>query len=202
MKDRAAEVALRRVDSLPVPALRGLARLVGATRPLEVEPGWYFDKSETDTRPTTDLRRAIWRRFERERLTAPVTVRWYGGLKLRLYLGNDLSKCLYIGGSFEPNEFVFLHRVLEEGMRVIDAGANEGVYTLFAARGVGPGGRVVAFEPSARERRRLEDNIRINHLRNIEVRGSALGESAGEVTLAIAEYGHEGQNTIGEDVAN
>ncbi len=190
------------VDRLPGWLLPLVARLAGRTRSLALEPGWYFDKSEEDDRPATQLRRALWRRFEREGLTKPVTVRWYERLKLRLYLGNDLSKTLYVGGSFEPNEFVFLSTVLRPGMVFVDAGANEGVYSVFAARRVGRAGRVLAFEPSERERNRLLANLRANRVRNVDVRASALGEGAGEATLALAGYGHEGQNTIGDVVSN
>jgi len=190
------------VEAVPSAALPFVARLAGRTRALALEPGWYFDKSEEDDRRPAQLRRAVWRRFEREGLERPVAVRWYDGLKLRLYLGNDLSKTLYVGGSFEPNEFVLLDAVLRPGMVFVDGGANEGVYSVFAARRVRRNGRVVAFEPSTRERDRLEANVRANRLRNVDVRAVALGEEPGEATLALAGYGHEGQNTIGPTVSN
>ena len=46
-------------------------------------------------------------------------------------------------------------------------GANDGYYTLFAARKVGEHGRVVAVEPSRREYDRLVANVSVNKLRNI-----------------------------------
>ena len=55
-------------------------------------------------------------------------------------LGNDNSLCLYVCGSFEPNEFAFLDKVLKPGMVFVDVGANDGYYTLFAAQRVGPCG--------------------------------------------------------------
>ena len=45
-------------------------------------------------------------------------------------------------------------------MTFIDLGANEGLYSLFAARRVGPTGTVIAVEPSAREYERLVANLR------------------------------------------
>jgi FkbM family methyltransferase len=166
------------------------------------EPDWFFDKSELDTSAATRFRRKVWRRFEREQIEQPVTVRWYDGLRLRLRLGNDLSKCIYVGGAFEPNEFAFLASFLRPGMTVLDVGANEGVYTVFMANRVGRSGRVVACEPSSREQRRLAENVRINRLQNVQVEPVAVGRSDGTTTIAIAGYGHEGQNTIGDRVAN
>lgn len=61
-----------------------------------------------------------------------------------MHLGNDLSRCLYPGGGYEPNEFMFLSQALQPEMTLIDVGANDGLYTLFAAKPVASTGRVVA----------------------------------------------------------
>jgi FkbM family methyltransferase len=119
-----------------------------------------------------------------------------------LYLGNDMSKLIFVDGSFEPNEFVFLSAFLKPGMAFVDVGANDGAYTIFAARRVGSVGRVVAVEPSSREFERLTANVELNQLRNVTTVHAAAGEVSGRASLAIAEYGHEGQNTVGTKVVN
>jgi FkbM family methyltransferase len=87
-------------------------------------------------------------------------------------------------------------------MTFIDGGANDGLYSLFAAQRVGPGGTVVAVEPSERELGRLCANLALNpDLRIVPVQ-AALGQVSGEAVLAVAESGHEGQNTIGNRVSN
>ena len=53
-------------------------------------------------------------------------MRWHGGTTVDVTLGNDNSLCLYVCGSFEPNEFAFVDRVLKPGMVFIDVGANDG----------------------------------------------------------------------------
>ena len=87
-------------------------------------------------------------------------------------------------------------------MVFLDGGANDGLYSLYASRRVGAAGRVLAIEPSPREFERLGANIRLNALSNVEAMRIALGSTAGEAVLSIAEPGHEGQNTIGERVSN
>ena len=131
-----------------------------------------------------------------------MTIVWYEGLRVRLFLGNDLSLCLYVGGSFEPNEFVLWRSVLEPGMVFVDCGANDGLHSLFAARRVGDTGRVIAVEPSSREHERLMANLRVNELENVTTARVALGASPGVATLAIAGEGHEVLNTIGVRVSN
>ena len=48
------------------------------------------------------------------------------------------------------------------GAIVFDVGANFGLYTLLAARAVGPAGRVFAFEPAAATAGVLEDHVTLN----------------------------------------
>jgi FkbM family methyltransferase len=145
-------------------------------------------------------RAALWHCARDRKIRFPLTVPWYEGTTVNVTLGNDQSMCLYVGGSFEPNEFVFLRGILAPGMVAIDVGANEGLYTLFAAARVGAAGRVIAIEPSSRERTSLQRNIEDNGFANVTVVGSALGNAHGEATLQIASSEHAGHNTLGSFV--
>jgi FkbM family methyltransferase len=165
---------------------------------LERYPGWTFGAEYYIERTWPSLRRGVLLEHAVEhRLKVPVTVRWYDGLKVDVMLGNDHSLCLYVSGTFEPNEFVFLGQILKPGMTVLDVGANEGLYTLFSARRVGATGRVVAFEPSSRERRKLQHNVTRNQLGNVTVVPVAIGSSEGTAALQIASGVHSGHNTLG-----
>jgi tetratricopeptide (TPR) repeat protein len=48
------------------------------------------------------------------------------------------------------DEIHFIRKAVTEGMKVIDIGANYGLYTMNMARAAGPSGRVWAFEPAGR----------------------------------------------------
>jgi FkbM family methyltransferase len=89
-------------------------------------------------------------------------------------------------GSFEDAEARFVRRLLRPGMTVVDVGAHHGFYTLLASKGVGGRGRVIAVEPSIRERRRLLRHIRVNTCWNVTVEGCALGNHVGEADLFVA----------------
>jgi hypothetical protein len=99
-------------------------------RPLGWYAGWKFGAAEFDAGRLGRLRFSLWSVFEERRLKKPFTIRWYDGLRINVYLGNDLSRCLYAGGAYEPNEFMFLSQALQPGMTFIDVGANDGLYTL------------------------------------------------------------------------
>jgi FkbM family methyltransferase len=90
---------------------------------------------------------------------------------------------MFVGGSFEPNEFAWLDTILRPGMTFVDVGANDGLYALFAAQRVGPQGKVLAIEPSQREFMRLDRNLRLNRLTNVRAFRLAASSQYGEATL-------------------
>ena len=173
--------------------------LCGPAPRLGMVPGWRFSMEYDAGSSWWVVRRGVlWRYARANRLNVPVVVPWLGGTRVGVTLGNDMSLCLYVGGSFEPNEFAFLDRVLRPGMTFVDIGANEGLYTLFVASRVGPSGRVVAVEPSSRERNLLEANLARNRLHDVTVVPHALADAAGSAELKIASGEHGGHNTLGQ----
>jgi FkbM family methyltransferase len=192
----AARARLRLLERAPDGVLHAVAAGLARGRPLALDPAWRFRVPGDDEGQLTLLRREIWNHYRENGIDTPVLFRWYDRLRLRLYLGNDLSLCLYVLGAFEPNAFVFLNRFLEPGMIALDGGANEGLFTLYAARRIGSRGSVLAVEPSTREFERLTANIQLNRLDNVKTLNVALGSREGEAVLAVAQPRHAGMNTI------
>ena len=183
-------------------AARAYARsLIGRRRPPRVFPGWVFGHEYFIERRWLAMRRgALWEFALERNIDVALTVPWHGGTRVEVTLGNDHSLCLYVAGSFEPNEFAFLDRLLKPGMTFVDVGANEGLFSVFAARRLGSAGRVVAVEPSSRERRQLARNVERNRLGNVTIVPHALGSEAGSARLRIAGALHGGHNTFGDFV--
>jgi FkbM family methyltransferase len=69
---------------------------------------------------------------------------------------------------------------------------------LFASRRVGSTGKVIALEPSSREFTRLERNLRLNRTANVTALRMAASDHEGTAILRLAEFGHEGLNTLGQ----
>ncbi|MGB2622838.1 MAG: FkbM family methyltransferase [Candidatus Acidiferrum sp.] len=88
-----------------------------------------------------------------------------------------------IYNGFEETETRFVQRLLRPGMTVLDVGAHHGLYTLLASKRVGRRGKVIAFEPSPREWRRLAQHVRVNRCRNVQIEPCALGAESGEADL-------------------
>lgn len=178
--------------------LLSAAGTLAKVRPLTPYPGWRFDSDWDNSDVEFRMRRFIWTYFHNRGLETPLSMKWHKELTIQIHLGNDLSRPVFIGGCIDPNEFVFLNSVLKEGMVFVDAGANEGLYSLFASRCVGTSGLVYSFEPSQREFQRLTCNIKTNALENVRAVRSALADISGEIELKVADPSHGGQNTLGK----
>ena len=109
---------------------------------------------------------------------------------------NDVVGKAVLKGSFDKPECDFLSRFLQPGMTVLDVGAHHGYYALLASGRVGDSGRVFAFEPSPRERKKLKWHIRWNHCSNVEILDTAMGSKAGQAELFVAAGRETGCNSL------
>lgn len=202
----AAEIALRkplyhfpidsgRLEAMPEGEVIQLAQSLAVLRPLVPYPKWRFDMDWMNPDMAFRLRQRLWQFFNDRELEAPMILGWHHQTRLHLYLGNDTSRQIYIAGCIDPNEFAFLDRYLEPGMTFLDAGANEGIYSVFAAERLG-GAAVWAFDPSQRELFRLARNLDLNNLK-VRVFPVALSNQTGTAEMTVGGYGHEGLNTLG-----
>ncbi|MBL1173896.1 FkbM family methyltransferase [Pantanalinema sp. GBBB05] len=175
-----------------------LAESLASSSPLQLYPGWHFNIDWNSPKPQIQLRRAIWEYFKAKQAEQKIQFNWHFGLKIELYLANDLSSQLFVAGYYDPNEFYCLDRILRPGMTFLDIGANDGLYALFAAKAIGSAGLVWAFEPSPREFNRLQANIALNEITNIQAVPIALANINGNTELRLANNEHAGQNTLGQ----
>lgn len=107
------------------------------------------------------------------------------------YVGRNLRK-----GRFESAELRFVGRFLQPDMVVLDIGAHHGLYTLLASRLVGARGKVLAFEPSARERKALSLHMSLNRCKNVQVLPFALGKETTDADLYVVEASASGCNSL------
>ena len=81
------------------------------------------------------------------------------------------------------DEIKFVRHFIKPGMKVIDIGANYGLYTLSIARIIGDSGKIWAFEPTASTSACLKKSILCNNFNNIKVIQSGLSDRLGEARL-------------------
>ena len=98
--------------------------------------------------------------------------------------------------NIEKGERRFVAGFLRPGMTVLDLGAHHGLFTTLMSRLVGPSGRVLAFEPSPRERRGLERHIRLNACTNVMVVPMAVSSAAGDAEFYMVENRRSGASGL------
>jgi FkbM family methyltransferase len=92
----------------------------------------------------------------------------------------------YLRGEAEPQMQRILAERLRPGMVFYDLGANIGLFSLLAARIVGPSGRVFSFEPDAEAAARLRRNIARNGFSAVTVVEAGIWSSSGSVNFLAA----------------
>lgn len=80
-------------------------------------------------------------------------------------------------------ELTHLSHFILPGMVVVDGGASCGIYTIAAAKLVGPKGLVLSFEPGANAYRVLTRNVCLNGLKNVRTYAAALSDKDGKAPL-------------------
>lgn len=93
-------------------------------------------------------------------------------------------------------ELRLLWKLLKPGMVFVDIGAYHGIYSLVAAKRMGDGGHVVAFEPSPVARRRLELHLRWNGIRSVKVESYAVSAGASDSTFFQVVSGDTTRNGL------
>ena len=94
-------------------------------------------------------------------LSAEVRVR-RGGFRWRLDLEEGIDFSIWLLGGFERRVARAMRRLVRPGATVLDIGANVGAHTLTLARLAGPGGRVIAVEPTDWAFAKLTNNVALN----------------------------------------
>lgn len=74
---------------------------------------------------------------------------------------------------------------ISKGQVVIDAGAHVGVYTVRASKNAGQNGIIVAVEPHPLNFNLLQNNLKINHCKNVMTANAALTSACGESPLFL-----------------
>ena len=123
--------------------------------------------------------------------------------RYRLYVASDdvgFGVHVMLDGLWEGWLTAFMARRIRPGMRIVDAGANHGYYTLLFAHLAGPEGRVAAIEPNPRLAGLMRRSLYANGFDpRVDLFELAAGAGDDE-TLHLSVPGHEPKNghLIGE----
>lgn len=100
------------------------------------------------------------------------------GIELFLY-DSPAFKNFLKDNAHERGEVRFLESIVEEGMSVIDIGANIGITTVAIAKKIGRKGKLYSFEPVPEYFNILKKNISSNRLENVKAYELAVTDQVG-----------------------
>lgn len=103
-----------------------------------------------------------------------------------------LERPSYLLGTYERRVVEAIRAAVPAGGVAYDVGAHIGYHTLVMARAAGAGGTIIAFEPDARNRRCLIQNLQANGAGHVVVDGRALSGAGGEQIFASYGYSSVG----------
>jgi FkbM family methyltransferase len=112
-----------------------------------------------------------------------------------------ITSWIILGGAWEHFVDEILCGVTRAGDRVLDAGANQGYYSVKLGNIVGPEGRLIAFEPNPELYELLETNLDINGFKpRSQVFRNALGAEPGTAELRFS-YKNMGGGSLSPHLA-
>lgn len=102
------------------------------------------------------------------------------GIKLRLDISNVVDHVKYF--AFKDLGFENFIAMLQPNYTVLDIGANIGLTGLEFAKHC-PEGKVICFEPSPENFKRLNENVALNSFKNITALNTGIGDAPGQFKL-------------------
>ncbi len=156
------------------------------SRNLYLFPGGYF------------LVIAIKKLFAPKRPTEPIREFEFRGMRMKVDISKSMGESIYWRGAHDWRPIFVLDRYLKFGQTFIDVGANQGEYSIWAARKVAPSGSVIAFEPMDTLYKQLNENMRLNPFHNQLFKSLKIGlsDKPGEMNLYGKASSNEGVNTM------
>ena len=128
--------------------------------------------------------------YELYRIFRKTVIKEVNGLKMLLNLRDrGVSRDLFMYGKREliPTNYLLNGHIVKEGDVVLDIGANIGYYVLIESKLVGEQGKVYAIEPVSSNLAQLQQNLKLNNCKNVEVFKLAVGDKNGKAKIYIPE---------------
>ena len=160
--------------------------LSSLSRNFYIIPGGYFLSRFLRSLFSSNSQTPNWRVFN------------FRGIRMKVDISKQMGRAIYWRGAHDWAPIFTLENQLNSGDTFIDVGANQGEYSLWAARKVGSGGKVYSYEPMSALFAQLNENIQLNPKLQAIFNPLELGLSKepGELELFTQPGQNEGTNTI------
>jgi len=106
-----------------------------------------------------------------------------------------MTQSMLWNGSYQEDVLACIALAIEPGDQVFDIGAHFGLMSIYSSKLVGAHGKVVAFEPSPRNREVLAHHCRLNRSSNVIIEALGLLDRPGEFDFFMTT-GHSWNSTF------
>lgn len=106
---------------------------------------------------------------------------WYD-IELDLDLSYYIERQVFYYNIYEPDVISFISSAVNENMKCLDLGTNIGLHSIVMSK---KAKEVVSYEANPKVIQRLNNNIRINNVKNITVVNRAISTSDGEIDFYV-----------------
>lgn len=156
------------------------------TRNLYVIPGGYFLVQFIKKKFHKKYQSPEWRTFS------------FRGISMKVDISKSMGAAIYWRGAHDWAPIFVLGKILKKGQTIIDVGANQGEYSLWAVKYAGHTGKVIAFEPMNKLFNQLKFNFSLNskYQKALIPIKTGLSDTKGKLNLYGKEGDNEGVNTM------
>lgn len=98
-----------------------------------------------------------------------------------------LTRHMLFHGLYQNDVLLWIKHYAKPGNIVFDVGAFHGLMSIVASKAVGPGGRVIAFEPNPVAREWLNNHLRLNKCANVTVEPIGVMDFEGTADFYVQE---------------
>lgn len=123
--------------------------------------------------------------------TQRIKLGYLKGQRIKVTENSDWASLV---GRYEPGTHKAMAALISKGDTVYDIGANSGIHGMLMSKLVGEKGLVINFEPLPENFKELEENFRINDIKNYKTIQAAVSDSDGMARFRVG--GHRKQGAI------
>jgi FkbM family methyltransferase len=91
---------------------------------------------------------------------------------------------------YRDKEYRGVEGILQNAKVILDLGAHIGLFSVYASVLAAEGAKIYAFEPDERNFLIMKEHLKMNGVRNVQVKNVAVGAESGERELYLSEDSH------------